>query len=272
MKTERRHELQENSLAKGIVGLPSLWSRHGSKVLLAVVGVALLVVLVNYRGASTRRGESSAKASLADVQGLMDDLRMQEMSGMPQDELARFRAGVATQAGAAVGAVVNQARSLGDDALLADASVTRGDLNWLLANLVELPGATTRPALKMEQVSDAYLQAAQDAYQGVLDQKSKPSMQTNQARFGLAAVAENRRDWDSATKFYQAVADDAAAIDGYKSLAQIRLNLLPQLKSGVRFVRPTTAPTTMMATPTTLPTTSSVALPTTLPTTTPAAQ
>ena len=47
MKAERRHELQTNSLAQWLWWkAPEVWAKHGSKILLGVVLVALGVVLV----------------------------------------------------------------------------------------------------------------------------------------------------------------------------------------------------------------------------------
>jgi hypothetical protein len=48
MKAERRHELQENSLAKGIQNFPQFWKDYGSKISLVIILFLLALVLVRY--------------------------------------------------------------------------------------------------------------------------------------------------------------------------------------------------------------------------------
>jgi hypothetical protein len=263
MKSERRHELQDNELAKGLGKLPAFWQAHGTKVLLGVIGLALLYMLINYRTKTAQRELDTAKASLADVRELLDEARFREMQPVSPTDLAQFRTAVATDGSAALSAVINQARSGGHNELLADAMLLRGDLNWSLANLPELAGATTRPQLKLEPpAGTTYLALAEEAYRAVLDQTSATTMQKNQARFGLAAVAENRRAWNDAQAQYQAVLDDSASIEAYRSLATIRIALLDDLKQEFILAKPTTAPAvTPLVTPVTQPAT----LPTTQP-------
>jgi len=267
MKTERRHELQDNELAKGLGKLPAFWRVHGTKVLLGVIGIVLVLVLINYRTKTAQRELTTAKASLADVRELLDEARFRETQRIAPQDQAQFRNAVATDGASALSAIINQARSGGHDTLLADAQVVRGDLNWALANLPELPGATTRPQLKLEPpAGTTYLQQAEEAYRAVLGQASATTMQKNQARFGLAAVAENRRAWDDAQAQYQAVRDDTASIEAYRSLATIRITLLSDLKQD--FILATPA---MITGPSTLPTfsTAPVVTSATQPTTTP---
>jgi len=83
------------------------------------------------------------------------------------------------------------------------------------------------------------------------------------ARFGLAAVAENRGQWDAAKTIYDTVAADPAAMASIKSLAIVRAAQVDQLRRPL-YVSPTTAPSTV---PTTVPTTNPA--PSTAPTTGP---
>ena len=53
------------------------------------------------------------------------------------------------------------------------------------------------------------------------------------AQLGLAAIAENRSNWDEASKRYEEVSNRSDAPDMVRSTAQIRLNLLDRLRQPV---------------------------------------
>jgi hypothetical protein len=97
-----------------------------------------------------------------------------------------------------------------------------------------------------------------------------------EARFGLAAVAENRKEWDNASKLYQQILDDPRADSSLKMLAARRKDDLAQIQQpiwiGVPATMPAVAvePTTAAPQATPAPTTQespqqSAAMPTTAP-------
>jgi hypothetical protein len=61
---------------------------------------------------------------------------------------------------------------------------------------------------------------------------------------GLAAVAENRRQWDAAREQYQKVLDDAATPKPLKDLAAASISRLEMIRKPPLLAPPATAPTT----------------------------
>jgi hypothetical protein len=123
-------------------------------------------------------------------------------------------------------------------------------LNWTLANLPPLPGAATRPTLQLPQPQQEYLDQAAQAYDQVLQKYPKQSLAVVSAHFGLAAIAENRGDWDTARQQYEAVTKLKEASQAFRDQASTRLNELDKLKAPV-LLAPATEPTTQASTPTT---------------------
>jgi hypothetical protein len=135
-----------------------------------------------------------------------------------------------------------------DARVRAEALVTRGDLNWALANLPVLPGAATQPALTLPQSSAEALQSAEDAWQQVIQKYPDQMMPAVTAMFGLAAVAENRAQWDIAKAQYNAILQRADIPQSFKTAAALRLQALVRLSeplfTGTLTTQPTTAPAT----------------------------
>src|SRR4051794_14797574 len=166
MKAERRHELQQNSLARFIDNLPVMARLYADRILLVVVMVLLVIVLIRWRmnAAATRAAEiandvATARSSVQSLQNL-------RMVG-PTDQIAAQRSKAIDEVNAAIDNVSANASS-SDVALQAQALAIKGDLNWTLANLPQTPGAATHPPLKLPRTSDEYLPQSADAYQQVL--------------------------------------------------------------------------------------------------------
>ncbi len=88
MKSERRHKLQENSLAHSLENLPKMGRESGSKLLLGIVTVLLVIVLIRYYLMSREQKKemiatelTNARYDLADLSGEHDIERQLEMSG-----------------------------------------------------------------------------------------------------------------------------------------------------------------------------------------------
>ena len=67
MKAERRHELQENSLARFIDNLPVMLRLYADRILLAVVLVLLVVVLIRWRMNQTEAKATQTANDLAEA-------------------------------------------------------------------------------------------------------------------------------------------------------------------------------------------------------------
>jgi hypothetical protein len=125
-----------------------------------------------------------------------------------------------------------------DKAVLAEATLAEGDLAWARANFPDVSAAaatqpTTEPVAKPEKTPAEFLTDAKNAYQQVVTQYPDQRIPALAAHFGLAAVAENARNWDEARKEYEAVKNSLDAIDSYKRLADIRLKALDDLQHPV---------------------------------------
>jgi hypothetical protein len=126
-----------------------------------------------------------------------------------------------------------------DSAVRAQALIVQGDLNFALADMPDLPGATTQPSLRPDISKTDLLANAQAAYSQVLSDYPNDSYALAAARFGLAAVAEDLANagstpdpsqWDTARQQYQAVIDDPNAPSAYKVYANARLSMLSDLQ------------------------------------------
>src|SRR5690606_3349199 len=109
--------------------------------------------------------------------------------------------------------------------LHAQALVTRGDLYWTLANLPPAPGAATQPTLRIAKTAAQYLTLAENAYQRASDQKADP-ISAAVARLGLAAIAENRGQWEEARAIYEGLAGDETVLPSLKDQATFRAALV----------------------------------------------
>jgi hypothetical protein len=176
------------------------------------------------------------------------------LSMMLPESVAKARQDLSSKANEAISTVLNTA----DDAKVkADAYIARGDLYWQLANFPELPGAATQPILRAPDSNDEYLKRSFDAYTEVLknDQYAKQPDAVISAHFGLAAIAENRRDWDEAKHQLQSIINDANTSPALVKQAKNQLEQqLPQMQTPLYVVQATTQPTTQAST-TTEPTT-----------------
>jgi hypothetical protein len=224
-------------------GVMAFWERHGNRILLAVTVLALLYALVQYRRAATRRADESAWDNLNTARQRVQEFHSMDILRLPPDQIVQDAATIEGNVGPALDSIINDADQ---SKLVGPALVTRGDLYWTLANLPEAPGATTRPSLRLPASDAEYLKRSEDAYTKALSLPYDPFVTTN-ARFGLAAVAENRGQWDEAAKYYDAITGDAKAIESSKTLAGFRRAQLADLRLPL-FTTPATAPSTAPST------------------------
>src|SRR5439155_12265944 len=143
MKSERRHKLRENELARVITKAPSFWQESGGKFLAACVAVLVVVILIRYRINSNREAATAAVQNLATARTVIEELHSPQLLGgfAPPNETATRRRTLFNDANDAVG----RAMTLSDDhKIQAEALLAKADLSWTLAQLPPLPGAATQ--------------------------------------------------------------------------------------------------------------------------------
>ena len=244
MKAERRHELKQNTLARGLETLPEVSRRHGNKVMFGVLIVLAAVLLIRWRITASRGEAELAAYSLNNGRDLIQRLD-DAAARVPPGQLVKFAGDVAKGVEQSVTQVLE---SSSDPRVVAEARLLQGDLNWKLANLPTIPGATTRPELALPKSDEQLLNAAADAYQAVLA-GSPPVDSAVSARLGLAAVNENRRQWDKAKEQYQKVVDDLTAPKPLKDLAAQALTRLETLRKAPLVAPPSTQPVDILGRP-----------------------
>ena len=238
MESERRHELQTNALAGYLSRAPELFREHGSKVMLVIIIALLATILLYQRSRKSNEqlqvGWTNIAAARMSIEQLAASPRVGQ--GMPAEQI-NLRQQLANN----VNGALNSILAAGDRQLAAEANLLRGDLNWTLANLPEIPGAATRPALRMPSATSEYLTVAEESYRRVTNTYSDQKFSVAAARFGLAAIAENRGQWEIAATMYKSVKDDSNTITAYKALADRQLAAIDVVRSAIYLV-PTTQP------------------------------
>ena len=231
MKAERRHELQQNSLVRGIENLPSFWREQGSKIALAVIAAALVFVLVRWYTTSRTEKADRVAQQLAAAELMLSNFR--ETGQEPR--MVRMAGQVRTSINDAVNDVLS---STDDPARLAEARLIRADLNWQLAALGDPSEAATRPDAGLKEKPAELLDAAAKEYQAVIDQPGLPPRLVARAHFGLAAVNEERRQWLQARSNYEAITKNPGIPKAFQDLATARIELLSKLEAPLLLGRP----------------------------------
>ncbi|HEY1683125.1 MAG TPA: hypothetical protein VGG19_00050 [Tepidisphaeraceae bacterium] len=239
MKAKRRHELAENDLSKAIVRLPTFFELYGNKILIAFIVVCLAFIVFRYQW--TRRTERAMVSADSLAQARLSLVELSDFVGSPTEPepTAARRSQLVTD----IRDALEQVKTNTTDRLqLVQELILRGDLNWQIAMMPELPGATTRPALRPDQTPTESLDNASHAYEQVLSQYPDQKFAVIQAHFGLAAIDENQHAWDKAKQEYQAIENDPATAPGLKEQAQDRERLLGQISKPAYLAPPATQP------------------------------
>lgn len=252
MKAERRHELQENTLAHVLTNFPLYLSIYGGRILTVLLIVVLGWLLLRYRAESKRQQVETTRINLAQAREAT-----QQMNGLiggfrPGVEIASLRQQMLSDANAALDAVLANADT---DTIKAEATVARGDLYWTAANLPELPGAATQPALALPEPRDSLLSKAAASYQSVVATYPDHPISVASALLGLASISENQGKFDEAERFYRQLKDSPTAPQMFKGVADLRLQDMPMIRKPRKLV-PSTAPAIQ---PSILPTTAPAA-------------
>ncbi len=234
MDSQHRHELKTNALAEGITNLPDTFRKHSSKLLTVLAIILLIVAAVRYKRSQDVVRETEIAQSLASGLSALGELQNQVNSPqgfflfLPKEEQQKIFDAAETDVKAAVEKVVNESNPKGDQARLATAYATLGDLYWILAN--HSPIATAGPATQPTTRPTNYIDLARDAYQRVIKDFSSQTQTVITARLGLAAVAENKHDWKAARDEYRAIIESTSALAADKLMAERRIARIDQFE------------------------------------------
>jgi tetratricopeptide (TPR) repeat protein len=266
MKSEHRHDLQTNDLAKSLMTFPDYVREYGGRVALGLAIVVLAVILIMQR---TNRSQAESIRYRDDLAFARTVIERVSNAGV------NFQGGTTFDPGnPAIGDARRRLRDVrenaSDKAVLAQALLAQGDLAWALGNFPEPSTASTQPAPKLEKERPEFQADAKTAYQQIVSQYPDQTIPFLASHFGLAAIAENARNWDEARKEYQIVKDHPEAIESYKRLADRQLKALDDLRHPVLIgqvpdkLELPTPPNTL--TPSTAPSSQATTRPTTTPT------
>jgi hypothetical protein len=209
MKTERRHELQHNSLDTELVKIVDYLKKNAKGISLTILTVIAAITL----GYVIIRNQA-AKVSIPRQE--FDQLKMLDTS--TPDGRLKFLA-----------VFEKLAAQTGNDRFAALACVEAGDL------------------CVMQQVAGDFvsgsLNKAQNYYQRVVDEFSGDSEALGRAYLGLARLAEGKRDFASAREHYQqivALGDKTSLL--VKNAATMALDTLSDIEKPVRLATSRPAP------------------------------
>ncbi len=227
MKAERRHELKQNALARIIEDFPGFWAVHGNKVLTGLVIVMLLILAGRYWLVTRREQQVSLADSVASARGALGQLRTR-VTG-PPEQLINERMAIYREVKNAADAAIADSSN---EQVVSEALLMAGDANWTMANL-PAPPPSTQAAMTVEKDPDSYLKEAADAYQEVIDRFGGQTRAVARARFGLAAIAENQRNFERARELYQAIEAMAEVAPSFQTLAKVRRTALDQFSKPI---------------------------------------
>jgi hypothetical protein len=233
MKAQRRHELQANELARQLETFPETLKRHASTIMLVIAVVLVVFFLVRYRRQAAENRAATLATSLATARQGPIVIRSLALRRLPPEQLSAMRTELIGQTQSAIDSVLREAD--GDDAaaMRAAALTARGDLNWYLANSPTLPGAATQQSLALPRSRDEYLRLAESDYRDVINTYASQTIAWVTAQLGLAAIAENRGEWDKARQLYSEVLTRSDIPDVFQQQAQFRIATLGDVQNPV---------------------------------------
>ncbi len=239
MKAERRHELQHNSLAAFLSRLPEIVREHGSKILLGIIIVLLVTILIYTRSRSRQEAIDIGWTNISAARSSLERVKLLPRFLEPGEQLAQAR----KQLLEAASNTIDPMLASDNEQIAAEAYLLLGDLHLLKANLTPIAAAATQPALQIEGTPEEHLARAQDAYEKVVRVYSDQVQAADNARFGLATIAENRRDFDRAQEIYSQIRDNPNTLPAYRTLAEMRLKMLDSIRKPV-YLAPVAEPAT----------------------------
>jgi hypothetical protein len=239
MKAERRHELKTNSLEKLLFDLPEIGKKYASQIVMGVILAALIAFWIVHRMNATTDRLTGARESLSEAELTLRNMKIL-MAAAPgrEAEVAQRRQDYYSEGVRQANTAIEAAGDT-DPVLKSEALICKGDLNFALANLPEIQGAATQPSLQLQTPREDLLSAAESSYASVLRDYPDQKFSAMAARFGLAAIAEDRaaltggadpKQWDAARDQYQSIVEDQTVPPPYREYAYSRLQLLEQIQ------------------------------------------
>ena len=236
MKAQRRHQLQANELARQLETFPETLKRNASTILLVITACVVVFFVVRYRRAAAENRQINLTSALATARQGPSELRLVDAAQTqgPIENVVARRNQLIADTRNAIDTILREAEGEDEKALRAEALVAKGDMNWSLANLNPIAAATTQPGLALPRTQAEYLKEAEDAYNDVISGYSSQVISWVTAEMGLAAIAENRGDWNTARKGYQTILDRKDDVpDVFRNVAARRINMLAMLQKPV---------------------------------------
>lgn len=276
MKSEHRHELKTNDLAKHLLTFQDYVKEYGGRVALGIVIVILAIILIVQRMNNAKARVAATANNLAYVRSQIDRLSHVQASFTGQVSVSPAEVADVTK-------VIADIREKTDDKrILAEVRVAEGDYAWALASYPLFPAATTQASLRPPKARGELVKDAKAAYQDVLSQFADQKLAVISARMGLAVIAEDAKAWDEAKQHYEAITKIENVNPMFKNLAEAKLKQLDLIKTPILVgtvldkppvATPETPATTTTSTTSTAPATGSVTKPasttrTTVPATT----
>ena len=229
MDAETRSQLESNSLAQALSDAPEFFRRYGTRIILGVAVVLAVFLFVRSRSQNAVIREQNQRAFTQNARAAVENLRALPVAFTDPAVRAGERATLMSQANDSIDRLIDE----GDDLGRGEGLLARGDLYWALGRLPEETAAATRPELAPEVNRDDALDAAAASYTAVLSEAEGGGLAAQQriaARFGLAAVAEERRNFDAADEQYAAVLEDENATPAARLAAEARRAMLDELR------------------------------------------
>jgi tetratricopeptide (TPR) repeat protein len=198
MKSQEREELQQNDLATWMYRVPVFLKNYGSYLLLGVALLVLAWTLWNRHQDSKALETQQAWASLNDA--------MKPTYTNPPSRLH---------------AIIDQSES---NPLKAFAYAKIGKFYLDFLNM----GAPEAGLQGVKVSADEAARESEDAFKKVVNDYADQTLALAEARLGLAALYEDRGQWDDARNQYNAIIDKASPLAGsaFADVAQQRLDHL----------------------------------------------
>jgi hypothetical protein len=253
MDSQRRHDLETNSLSTALSQSPAFLKKHANTLLILVAVIAVGVLIYQYRARAAARRQQEVRESLQVAYA-----GVRQLDGLPMidpETYAQQRDTLERDVLAAADGVLAEPDAA-DAKLLAAALLLKGELHWTLSQLPPLEAAATRPTLAGPTPPAEHLTQSADAYTRVLSQFPADVVAAREARFAKGDTASARAKYD-------ALKADADMPQAYRDLAGRYLELLDRTTASL-YLAPGTPPE-----PTSRPTTDATSQPATLPATAP---
>ena len=236
-----RGDLHESGLGRLMLRGGDVFRDYGNWIVVALVALAVIVWVYRLQSRAAEQAQVAARQgvyALAQVVGQAEALSV----AAPALDAATVgeRAGQIDTDFANAAAVL---RESDDDAVAARGLRLRGDYHW---NLARLPAPRTvaaddGDAPPLPEPGDS-LDSAAAAYERVVSEYPGQGRAVRAALFGLAAVAEERGDFDAAAARYGEVLDRPDLTPLEERTAQARRRLLAYLRPEPRLAPPATRP------------------------------